>query len=228
MIDRERARNVDEDDIRDFLVANPDYFQRHPDLLSLLQVPHASGAAVSLVERQVSVLRERNVDLRHRLRDLGSTAKENDQLFGATRELVLALLDSDSVGALNGALLRVLRDDFDTEYAGLLLFGEDENADGPWRRVPEAEARKRLGALIGSGDAGCGALRAAEFGYLFGGVNVVGSAAVALIRGDGKALGLLAVGSSDAGRYDSDTGTLFLEFAAEVMARRLGTLGEDG
>ena len=64
-------RAVDEDDIRDFLVENPDYFQRHPDLLSLLQVPHASGAAVSLVERQVSVLRERNVDLRHRLRDLG-------------------------------------------------------------------------------------------------------------------------------------------------------------
>jgi uncharacterized protein YigA (DUF484 family) len=219
---------VDEDDIRDFLVENPDYFQRHPDLLSLLQVPHSSGAAVSLVERQVSVLRERNVDLRHRLRELGSTAKENDQLFAATRELVLALLDADGLSALNGALLRVLRDDFDTEYAALLLFSDTPDQDNPWRIIPEADARGRLGALIGSRDAGCGALRAEEFGYLFGGVRLVGSAAVAVIRSGESAVGLLAVGSSDAGRYDGSTGTLFLEFAAEVMGRRLAELGFDG
>jgi uncharacterized protein YigA (DUF484 family) len=76
---------VDDDDIRDFLVEHPDYLQKNPELLSLLQIPHASGAAVSLVERQVSVLRERNVDLRHRLRDLGAIARDNDQLFADTR-----------------------------------------------------------------------------------------------------------------------------------------------
>ena len=180
------------------------------------------------MERQVSVLRERNVDLRHRLRELGSAAKENDQLFAATRELVLSLLDGDSVSSLNGALLRVLRDDFDTEYAALQLFSDTPDDDSSWRVVPEKEARSSLNALIGSRDAGCGALRAEEFGYLFGGVRLVGSAAVAVIRRGDSALGLLAVGSSDAGRYDSSTGTLFLEFAAEVMGRRLAELGFDG
>ena len=63
---------------------------------------------------------------------------KNDQLFAATRELVLALLDSDSVSALNGELLRVLRDDFDTEYATLRLFGDGPDASTPWRTAPES------------------------------------------------------------------------------------------
>ena len=218
---------MDDDDIRDFLVENPDYFQRNQDLLGLLQVPHVSGAAVSLVERQVSVLRERNVDLRHRLRELGSTAKDNDQLFAATRELVLALLDTTDLDSLNSALIRVLRENFDTEYAALLLYGGAADDTGPCRIVTEAEARSSIGALLGSNrNAGCGALRAEEFAFLFGGIRMNGSAAVARVVSDDVQRGLLAVGSSDAARYDSTMGTLFLEFAAEVMARRLAALSE--
>ena len=100
---------MDEDDVRDFLVQNPDYFQKNPELLGLIQIPHSTGAAVSLVERQVSVLRDRNVDLRHRLRDLGSTAKDNDQMFADTRELVLGLLPARNLAELETALVKVLR-----------------------------------------------------------------------------------------------------------------------
>ncbi len=209
---------VDEDDIRDFLVQNPDYLQKNPELLGLLQIPHASGAAVSLVERQVSVLRERNVDLRHRLRDLGSTARDNDQLFSDTRTLVLALLDAEGPTALEEALLKVLRDEFDVEYASLTSF-DDTGEQGDPRRVAESQARGRLAGLLNNRSAGCGPLRAEEFEFLFPGAKLLGSAAVALISRDGKALGMLAVGSSDAAQYDSNMGTLFLEFAAEVIAR---------
>lgn len=221
---------MDEDDIRDFLVQNPDYLQKNPELLGLLQIPHASGAAVSLVERQVSVLRERNVDLRHRLRDLGSTARDNDQLFADTRKLVLAILGSQSLEDLEKALVAALRESFDVEYASLLLF-DDAAAEGhpdgsTIRRVPESQVRGRLDALLNRGNAGCGALRAEDFAFLFPGAQIVGSAAVALIGDSGPALGLLAVGSSNAGHYERDMGTLFLEFAAEVLARVLPTLRE--
>ena len=47
------------------------------------------------------------------------------------------------------------------------------------------------------------------------------TATVAVVGHAGKSFGLLAIGSSDAGHYASDTGTLFLEFCAEVLARRL-------
>jgi len=212
---------VDDDDIRDFLVQNPDYFQRHPELLSLLQIPHASGSAVSLVERQVSVLRERNVDLRHRLRDLGSTARDNDQLFADTRSLVLALLEARGADDLEHALITVLREEFDIEYASLTLFEEHFGADSKVRCVEESELIGHLGSLLRGGSAGCGALRADDFAFIFPGARMTGSAAVALIEADGDRLGAIGVGSSDAAYYSEEMGTLFLEFAAEVLARLL-------
>jgi uncharacterized protein YigA (DUF484 family) len=218
-MDPRTHKRVDEEDIRDFLVANPDYFQRNPELLGLLQIPHASGAAISLVERQVSVLRERNVDLRHRLRDLGSNARDNDQLFADTRALVLALLEADDLASRAAALLEVLSSRFDVEYASILLFREVYGEDGPCRRVSESEARSTVSGIIGRGGAGCGALRAEEFAFLFPGTRMTGSAGIALIGNGDRAVGLLAVGSSDAGHYSKDVGTLFLEFAAEVFAR---------
>lgn len=212
---------MDENDIRSFLEENPDYLQRNPELLSLLQIPHASGAAVSLVERQVSVLRERNVDLRHRLRDLGGTARDNDQLFDDTRTLVLALLKAKDLHGVNQALNSVLRDGFDVEYASLLLFDDVFSDSADLRSVAESQARGQLSALLSQGQAGCGALRPDAFDFLFPGAKITGSAAVSIIEHNGLALGLLAVGSSDASRYDSGTGTLFLQFSAEVLAEIL-------
>lgn len=217
---------MEEDDIRDFLVSNPDYLQKNPELLGLLQIPHASGAAVSLVERQVSVLRDRNVDLRHRLRDLGSTAKDNDQLFTDVRAMVLALIPARDIAELHSALLEVLRDNFDLEYASLSLFSEAYPEDTACRLVSESQAKGKLNALLSPRGAGCGALRAEEFEFLFPGASIVGSAAIALVEEGGRSLGLIAVGNSNAGHYDSDMGTLFLEFVAEVLGLLLTRLDD--
>lgn len=211
---------MDDDSIREYLIDHPDFLQRHADLLGVLQVPHASGDAISLVERQVSVLRERNVDLRHRLRDLDGTARANDERFAGTRALVLALLDADSPAALERSLLAVLHERFDTEYAALLLFGDDAPTP-PLRRVAESDVHARFAPLLRNRGSGCGALRADDFAFLFRDARLVGSAAIALVTHGGRSLGLFAVGSSDARRYDGDTGTAFLEFTAEVIGRRL-------
>lgn len=225
---------MDENDIRDFLLEHPNYFQQNPELLGLIQIPHATGAAVSLVEKQVSVLRERNVDLRHRIRDLGSNAKNNDQLFTDTRELVLALLDVDTLEELSKALFAVLQGSFDIEYASMTLFEEHFSGLSACRVLPESEVRPRINSLLARGNAGCGALRQDDFSFIFPGARVIGSSAVALIKdpaagadkSNGGALGIIAVGSSDAARYDSGTGTLFLEFVAEVLARMLKRVGK--
>lgn len=216
---------MEEDEIRDFLVQNPDYFQKNPELLSLLHIPHASGAAVSLVERQVSVLRERNVDLRHRLRDLGGNARDNDRLFADTRSMVLSLLGAGTLGELEQALLSMLRDTFDVELASLILFTEAFPGHGSGVRAPQDPTLARFNSLLGGAGAGCGPLRSEEFSFLFPGADSVGSAALALIDNQGQGLGVLAVGSSDSGHYGRDMGTLFLEFTAEVLARVLPRLG---
>ncbi|HBD12033.1 MAG TPA: DUF484 domain-containing protein, partial [Porticoccaceae bacterium] len=83
--------------VSEFLLENPDFFSRHPDLVADLELPHESGKAVSLIERQISVLRERNMEMRQRLNSMLESAQANDKLFEKTKRLVLSLLDASTL-----------------------------------------------------------------------------------------------------------------------------------
>ena len=84
-------------------------------------------------------------------------------------------------------------------------------------------AKTEIGALLKGNKAVCGALRKEELNYLFPDAGEVGSAAL-MPLGTGPKLGLIAVGSSDAGRYNSNMGTLFLAHIADVIVRLLPRL----
>lgn len=211
--------------VRDFLEQNLDFFQRNPDMLRKLHIPHASGDAVSLVERQVSVLRERNVDLRHRLRDLTDAARDNEQLYMNTRKLVLALLEADSLESLFDVFANSMCREFKTDQAAIILFDNNAPAEvdaaKSCRLAPRENVLAHLGPLVKGGKPACGALRDEEFHYLFPDACGSGSAAVVAIRHSDSELGLIAVGSVDAKRYHPQMGTIFLEHIAAVLARLL-------
>ena len=219
------ASQLSDETVREFLKDNGDFLQRNPDLLDHLHVSHASGSAVSLVEKQVSVLRERNVDIRHRLNDLTAAARENDKLFEQTRSLVIKLLEADSVAELYRAFSESMQKGFELEFATLILFG-DETSDKDYRIETAENAQANIGALLSGQKAVCGALRKEEFAYLFAKegnhhqFHQGGSAAVVPLT-DGAQLGLIAIGSSDANRFTSDMGTLFLSHIADVVLRLL-------
>ena len=80
-----------------YLHAHPEFFVDRDELLGEMRIPHQPGDAVSLVERQVRLLRERNIEMRHRLSQLMDVARDNDRLFDKTRRLVLDLLDAASL-----------------------------------------------------------------------------------------------------------------------------------
>ena len=78
--------------VHDYLETHPYFFERHATLLSRLRLPHASGDAVSLVERQVSVLRQKDLKLERQLKELLAVARENDVLAAKIHELSMQLL----------------------------------------------------------------------------------------------------------------------------------------
>ncbi len=226
------ASALDDEAVREYLKDHSDFLQRNPDLLDHLHVSHASGSAVSLVEKQVSVLRERNVDIRHRLKTLTTHARDNDKLFEQTRALVIKLLEADSVAGLYNAFMDSMNSGFEVEFASMILFG-DEPANGEYRVDALADARTHIGALFSGRKAVCGALRKEEFDYLFkpqGGAHhfLQGGSAAIMPLTDGALVGLIAVGSTDGGRYTSTMGTLFLSHIAEVIIRLLPRLTRTG
>ena len=88
------ASTISEDQVVNYLRQNPGFFARQDDLLAEISLPHDSGNAISLLERQVNILRARGTEARQKLNNLLENARNNDQLFDTTQNLVLALLRS--------------------------------------------------------------------------------------------------------------------------------------
>lgn len=209
---------LDPDRVADYLRQHPDFFIDYESLLPELALPHHTGEhAISLVERQVSVLRARNRDVRHRLNRLLEAARENDRLFHKTQTLVLALLEQHTADDVVAAVESSLRDDYQVDVCRLLLLSEAEQSD----------AQSHISALLTTRQPVCGHLRPQETAFLFAHASqpVRSAAVVAIARPnaavDEPLLGVLAIGSFDAEHYHSGMGTLFLSYIAEVLSRTL-------
>ena len=206
--------------VREFLRDNPRFLDENTDILECLVLPHNSGNAVSLVERQVGVLRDRNKEMRARLDNMLQTAHDNDLLFEKTKRLVLNLLEAKNLSALIEAVYDSLGKDYGIEFYGLTLLGDEQKLPRTMARVATMEkANERIGTLLGANRAVCGILREDEMTFLFGerGRNV-GSVAAVPLRYD-NLYGILAVGNSDPNFYKSSMGTLFLSYIAEILNR---------
>ena len=204
------CESLEPKDVEAFLKANPNFLQDRPGLLAVLNLPHGGEGAVSLVERQVSVLRERNINSRQKIAELSDIGRENDRLLEATRRTILALLSAEDREALSEAWVDQLQESFQAQMGALIWAGNTEgNSD------PLAVATR----LIRQGDSFSGILRPEEMAQLFGTERTEGSAALALVRRGDKVIGALAVGSQDAQRYRPEDGTLFLDYLAEVIGQ---------
>ena len=203
-----------------YLEAHPDFFVQHEELLPALRIPHRRGDTVSLVERQMTLLRDRNIELRHRLSHLMDVARDNDRLFDKTRRLILALMDAASLEDVVMSVEDSLRQDFQVPFVSLILLGDNAMPVGRW--VTHAEAQVAIGGLLQEDKSVSGSLREHELDFLFGEEQrkQIGSTAVVAISHQGIH-GILAIASSDPQHYKSSVGTLFLSYIAEVMGRVL-------
>jgi len=216
------ADPLEPEQIEAYLREHPDFFEQHHELLAEITLPHESGSAVSLVERQVAILRERNMDMRHRLSKLLDNARDNDKLFDKTKRLVLGLLEGLDMGDIIDALHYSFDKDFNIHFTSVILFGNAEKIPSSQARIVSiAEAREHLGPLLKNSRAVCGTLGVKEMHFIFGEhADEIGSVAtVPLIHG--SVFGLLSIGNRDPQYYRSSMGTLFLSYIAEVLNRLL-------
>ncbi|MBA3981576.1 MAG: DUF484 domain-containing protein [Alcanivorax sp.] len=216
------------DQVAAWLRDHTDFFQGRQELLELLQLPDPRGNAVSLLERQAQILRERNQGLRERLNSLLAVARDNDVLFEKTRRLVLSLVEARSAEQLFTALLRSLKQDFGADAVSLLIYDRDLDLTGELRSqircLAAADLHEALQLLLRNGKAICGVLRQVELDELFPQqADRVASAAMVPLAWQGEQ-GLLAIGSFDAHHFRSSLGTLFITHIGDILSRRLHEL----
>ena len=205
------AIDLNPKDVEEFLRAHPNFLQDRPGLLAVLNLPHGGEGAVSLVERQVSVLRQRNIVSRQQFNALSDIGRENDRLLEATRRTVLALLAGTNRQELTHIWLVQVTNTFKAELGALIWTTSEPNSSNSAQSVADK--------LIGQGESFSGVLRPEEMNALFASDASQGSAALSPIRNGSDILGVLAVGARDSARYRQEDGTIFLEYLAEVIGQ---------
>jgi uncharacterized protein YigA (DUF484 family) len=230
------TKENEEDAVAAYLQHNPDFFERHQGLLTRLRVPHArGGSTISLVERQIEVLRERHAALEGKLAELVSVARANDaiadKLHRFTRKLLRARTRAQAVAQIEASL----REDFDAFHCILVLIGEfpDLSPQRFVRIVPRDDAGlKSFETLFASGKPRCGQVRDSQREFLFGQdaseigsvalVPLLSSADAAAPAGPSAHLGVLALGSADRDRFHPGLSTEFLARMADLIADSVG------
>ena len=218
---------LSEQAVHDYLLAHPDFFEQNPRLLSTLHLPHASGGTVSLVERQVSMLRQRDLKLERQLKELIEVARANDALAAKIHELTLQLLASSDLQSTVAAIEEAMRSGFDADQAVLVVFGDPEAfADIDVGRFFTVISRKDaslkpFATFLNGNGARCGRIRDSQREFLFHmDAEEIGSAALVPL-GRGAEIGFLAVGSVDAERFHPGMSIDFLARLGDLIAGAL-------
>ncbi len=219
---------IDEASVASYLSATPEFFDRHSQLLAKIRLPDTrSGAStVSLIERQVDVLRERNRQLERKVKDFVDVARENDVLGSRVLAMARRLIAAHDRASMVAAIEAALREDFGAGQSVLVLTASRAPqgvAESRFLRIVPAEAPelRSFDTLFSSGKPRCGQLRDSQREFLFGAdASEIGS--VALVPLGGKAgLGLLACGSNDSQRFNPTMSTDFLAHIGELIAAAL-------
>lgn len=222
------AGQTDEERIERYLSLNPDFFERHQPLLARMRLPHMrTGSTVSLVERQVEVLREQKNDADKRLAEFVSVARLNDQLADKIHRFTRRLLRAPNAVDALATLEASLREDFDAFHSVLLLTSPSDSlrkvSNEPFLRIvaPDDAHIRTFEALLATGKPRCGQVRDTQRDYLFGPeASSIGSVALVPL-GDGGALGLLALGSAERERFHPGMSTEFLKRMGELITDAL-------
>lgn len=210
-------------DVAEYLKANPDFFEGRDSLLMKLKVPHRDKGTISLVEKQLEVMRDRQKKTRKQLTEFITSAEANKEIFDKSRSLILNLVAANRSKDFFDALEKGLKRDFGCKAYSLVVFGKRPRQINHFTtRVTADSARNYVGALMRAKEPTLGVLREEEQDFLFRHQSEkVKSAAVLSVKERNRQLALLAIGHGDANYFSSGMDTLFIGFIADVLAKLL-------
>ena len=219
---------LDEADVVDYLERNADFLRRNPQAIEAMELQHASGNAVSLIERQVDSLRATNRELRSRFDALIETARENQQRVVHLNRLARILVSAESAAGMTADLAACMVNHLDVDRIYIGVNARDLPPDsGIHTLVDDDAASRALTNVFRRGKPICGALSVEQSEALFAtrsesAAPLVSAALVPL--GVNGVHGALVLASHQAARFVPEMGTLFLELAGELVTAALRRL----
>ena len=214
-------QGLDEQQVIDYLMEHPDFFKENAPLLADMEIPHEAGGAVSLIERQVSILREKNKHFEAKLRDMVDAVHDNQRLNHSLQRLAINLFMVDGLDDVIGTVLDELRNQLDSEFTVIKLMTADKSLlkKQSQRYIKSDDKRlQSFSRLIDEKRIQCGRLTEDQIHFLFGDeADKVASGAVIPLS-NAETFGVLALGSQDEQRYHPGMGTEFLQQLSSLVS----------
>lgn len=204
---------LDDSLVADYLENHPGFFNRHPHLIAKLNIDSHQRGTISLVERQMELLRQQIRFLEEEITALLSVASQNEVLYRQYAELFLALCASDSIKQLHQLLEQKITGDMGLSQVVLKLYA----ADAPDSlKIQGYELEAVLVNRLRGQRHYFGRLSQDEQLQLF---NQADEGSVALIAlGDNQDQGLLAIASSNPTHFHPDMDPLLLNQLCRLLS----------
>jgi len=212
--------------IAKYLKNHPHFFEHYPELLIDLKITHQSGDAISLVQKQVELLRERSTRQQNTINNVIEIASENSRLFEITKRLILRFLEIQDLKTLLHELDDSIRHDFGADAMRVLVPRQPEGMNLPILMGPFEEVVNPLLALQHEVfmPTSCGSIRLEERQAFFpNNPSVLSYVRIPLKLKfpEGQEPGLWVIGSRKPKHFHEGKDTLFLEFIGNLLERLL-------
>lgn len=221
------TNTLSEEDVAKYLNSHLGFFDEHPGLLMDLKLSHHPGSdAVSLVERQVDVLRQSNTKLKQQFKELVAVAKDNHVVLEKIHQLAVNLIESKSSMERIKLIEASLKKNFLADRAVLIIFSSGANhslSDNGFTRIIDRgdKSLTTFKSFLSSNRPRCGQLQDEQKIFAFeDDASEINS--VALIPlGEPEMCGFLIIGSTDSDHFNPGKGMDFLSRLGELVTAAL-------
>ena len=207
---------MDANEVASYLKNHPEFFDHYADLLSQVSIPDPHGGrAISITERQLGALRERNKLIEAKLAELIRYGEENDAISEKVHHLAVALIAAEDFSAVTRVLYSHLGGAFAVPHVALRLWGTAATSHAEFPAADQATI-----ALVNDlKHPYCGPNTHLDaLAWLGDGIR---SLALAPLKRGNETIGLLALGSEEAHRFYPQMGTLFLARFGDIASAAL-------
>lgn len=216
---------ITEEDIANFLVHTPDFFERHAEVLATVQLTSPHGhRAVGLQERQAEMLREKIRVLERRMMDMIRHGSENMVISDKLQRWARGLFLVADAAALPAVLAADIRSQFQVPQVAIKVWDVSVSvADQPFALGASEDVRSLASSLTAPY---CGVNAGFEaVGWLDDPQSVASLALLPLRESTAApAFGMLVLASPDSQRFHAGMGTDFLERLADLASAALSRL----
>ena len=205
------AKKIDAKDVELFLLDNLDFFVTRESLVSEMKFKHSQSSASSILERQITKLRDEHKNIIELLKSFIDTASINEDLFKKSKDLTLKILESDT----NDDIKEIVEESFKKD------FGVDECIVEFFDNKAIDKLEKGTGLSMHKGAVHCGSFSNEKIALLFDDEKIESLVVAVIILKD--EIGLLKLGSHDRTKYLGDEDTTFIEYIRDILEKKLSS-----